>query len=187
MLRNTGRLLLGLALVVLATNSHSARRRPVSSPGVGVPGLSAYRKWRRVTPTPLLLPAHIAADCAAAPGLPGAPSPHRDRRFTVYVNRVGEAAMMRQERPQFPIGSVIVKEKLPLKGERPELLTVMRKRSSAGGATGDGWEYLVLAGNAAPLPRVGSDKHCRACHANQKETDYVFRSYLPDEVSQRLR
>ena len=62
---------------------------------------------------------------------PGVENPHADKFITVYVNDLGKQAMMEMRNPDFPKGSVIVKEKLTNQSSAgPELLTVMIKRET---------------------------------------------------------
>jgi hypothetical protein len=99
--------------------------------------------------------------------------------ITVYVNPVGAKAMT-AIKPDFPKGSIIVKEKRPLaKGSEPELLTVMVKRAPGfDKQTGD-WEYLGYTGNGIPIAKAAEKGRCAGCHASEKAKDYVFRTYLP--------
>jgi hypothetical protein len=152
--------------------------------------ISGYKSWVRVNPKPLKLPAALNVLCAApAPAgrIDASNNPHRQKYFTVYVNEVGQQAMTGQATPQFPQGSIIVKEKLPDENATaPELLTVMIKREAGFNPQNGDWEYLVFNGTATKIEGRGKLESCQSCHAMNKATDYVFRSYLPDEMRNRL-
>ena len=87
-----------------------------SSTDNSVKEIAGYRAWFKVNPTPQVMQARTALDCAAPVGgnrIYGPDNPHHEKFITVYVNEVGRTAMMEQAKPTFPEGSVIVKEKLP--------------------------------------------------------------------------
>jgi hypothetical protein len=149
-----------------------------------------YKRWTRVHTTPLPLPVPLAGLCAAPSlqqSVETASNPHRQKYFTVYVNDAGREAMMAQLKPAFPVGSIIVKEKLTTKeSATPELLTVMIKREKGFNPPSGDWEYLVTNGEGAEIEWRGKRGSCSSCHALKAETDYVFRSYLPDEAKSAL-
>ncbi|MBA3767066.1 MAG: hypothetical protein H0W99_08785, partial [Acidobacteria bacterium] len=90
--------------------------------------LSKYKTWTLVNPSPVNMEPAVAALCAP-PALPLPASPHRNKFISVYVNDVGQRAMMTRLHPEFPQGSLIVKEKLSNRdSQAPELLTAMFKR-----------------------------------------------------------
>lgn len=72
-----------------------------------------YKKWTRVNAEPVSLDARIAAMCAPEfPAKKADGNPHKNKFIVVYVNAIGRQTMMTEKHPQFPQGSVIVKEKL---------------------------------------------------------------------------
>lgn len=141
-------------------------------------GINGYRKWRKVNPNPVKMLPSVATLCAP-PQVPPSPSatpsnPHQDRYLTVYVNERGSAAMA-SPTDIFPVGSIIVKEKLPTpNATQPELLTVMVKREQGYFPEGGDWEYRVYDGQLRQM-EAGRLTLCAACH--QKAVDRVFRSY----------
>jgi hypothetical protein len=150
-----------------------------------------YRSWMRINPEPLRLPASLDFLCrapTAADAVDTSRNPHRQKFFTVYVNDTGQHAMTHDSKPQFPPGSIIVKEKLLDKiGGKVELLTAMIKRQAGYNAASGNWEYLVLDANGANVEARGKLANCQSCHSAKKETDYVFRNYLPEKVRLKLR
>jgi hypothetical protein len=161
------------------------RAAPVGSP---VKEIAGYRGWSKVNTEPQLMPDRTAALCAAA-SLPAAPkNPHANKYVTVYVNDIGRKAMLEQLNPNFPEGSVIVKEKLPDKSSQsPELLTVMIKRGKGFNPTNGDWEYMVIDGTGTTVQARGRLENCQSCHTGRPGTDYVFRTYLPNEVLNKLK
>jgi hypothetical protein len=155
------------------------------------PEIGNYRSWLRVNPEPLRLPASLDLLCkapTAEAAIETSRNPHRQKFFTVYVNAIGQDAMMLNAKPRFPIGSIIVKEKVLNKiGDKVELLTAMVKRESGFNSGSGDWEYLVLDGTGANVEARGKLANCQSCHSTRKETDYVFRSYLANEVRAKLQ
>jgi hypothetical protein len=153
--------------------------------------ISGYRQWTRVNPEPQIVPSQIAIQCAA-PTLAQRQleddNPHRDKLVVVYVNEVGRAAMMEQKKPVFPVGSIVVKEKLTTKDSaEPELLTVMRKREPGYDPERGNWEYMVFDGPGKALQASGKLEKCQGCHLLERNTDYISRRYLPTNVWQKLK
>jgi hypothetical protein len=147
-----------------------------------------YRVWKRVTPKTMLLPAPLDLLCRNTVGrevIETSGNPHRKKYFNVFVNSIGQKAMMGAEKTTFPVGTVIVKEKLgSVKDEKPELLTVMVKRSPGFDKAGGDWEYSTVDKDGKLASDQKNLDHCRSCHAYQKEGDFVFRSYLPNRAPQ---
>jgi cytochrome P460 len=150
--------------------------------------IDGYRNWTKVNSIPQLMPARVAAACADALARNNGNNPHRNKYFTVYVNAVGGNAMLNQVHPDFPEGSIIVKEKLSAKdSQTPELLTVMIKQRKGFNPESGDWEYMVLDGTGTKLKERGSMQHCQNCHIANQDTDYIFRTYLPEEGQSNLK
>lgn len=155
--------------------------------------IAGYKNWTKVNAVPQLMPERVAAACAMvmSPGgsvIDGPDNPHRDKYFTVYVNDVGRAAMLNEKNPKFPVGSIIVKEKLTDKeSSSPELLTVMIKREKDFNRASGDWEYMVLDGAGTKMEGRGQLQNCQACHLANQKTDYIFRTYLPDGLRNGLK
>jgi len=153
--------------------------------------VSEYREWILVNPDPYWVQGPRAAMCAAPARTKGNPTPsnpHQDKWIRVYVNPSGKSAMLKQKVPDFPPGTIIVKEKMAQKdSEKPELLTVMAKRAKGYNPDKGDWEYLAMDGDAKKVQSRGKLANCQACHVPQKESGYVFRDYLPDDVRKGLK
>lgn len=138
--------------------------------------LAHYRAWFKINPTRLRFAAAPAAQCAA-PNPTQLPSPHLDKFITVYVNPLGRRAMLRDSRPKFPVGAVIVKEKYATAASQiPELMTVMRKHPGGYAPDNGDWEYLVLDGKGGRVQAQGRIAACQGCHLQKAATDFVFRT-----------
>ena len=108
-------------------------------------------------------------------------NPHEKgvKTFARYFANELAAGEIYKAAPQFPAGSIIVREKLlNVADANPELVTVMIKREKGfSRKTGD-WEYLIVEGDLNKIrqrERVGS---CSKCHAEAEQTDFVFKTYL---------
>lgn len=148
-----------------------------------------YKNWTRVNPRPVNMDAAVAQLCAAPTGPRAASNnPHIQKFITVYVNETGRRAMMEERAPNFPQGSIIVKEKLSAPDStEPELLTVMIKREKGFNPESGDWEYMVTNGAGTQVQARGRLSSCQACHEMNKETDFVNRNYLPRAVQNALR
>jgi Cytochrome P460 len=181
---------LSLTIFIITVSAHSSRTLPfMGAPGEADPtleSLSTYRKWTLVNPVPVKMERAVAQLCAAAAAIPR--NPHQDKFISVYVNETGRRAMMLQLVPEFPQGSMIVKEKLSTSdSQSPELLTAMIKREKGYNPQSGDWEYLVLDGTARKITRRGKLASCSSCHLGYEKTDYVTRTYLSDEARRQLK
>ena len=159
-------------------------------PEASVKEIAGYRTWTKVNPQPYRMRAASALDCFARTIVspPGVNNPHQDKFVTVYVNEVGRRAMLEMKNPAFPVGSIIVKEKLSERNSSsPELLTVMIKREKGFNLSTGNWEYMVTDGDGVSIQARGKLENCQGCHVTQPNNDYIFRSYLPSDVRSRLK
>jgi Cytochrome P460 len=167
----------------------------VNSPAqIHVDGLSEikdYKTWTKVTGKPYLVVSKLAIQCSSptlAQEESEAKNPHNDKFINVYVNSLGKTEMMTKKRPQFPKGTVIVKEKLTTaESTSPELLTVMLKREKGFNKGNGDWEYMTVNGEATEVAAKGKLENCMACHAVEKSTDYVSRRYLSYDFMKKLK
>ena len=145
--------------------------------------IKGYRQWTRINPEPVIMEPRVAELCAMSRGplkerVMEKDNPHKDNFITVYVNETGSKAMY-AKKPSFPLGSVIVKEKLLRKdSDSPELLTVMIKHEPGYNPANGDWEYMVTDA-AGKVQARGQLENCQACHTMVKNSDYVYRSYVP--------
>ncbi len=116
---------------------------------------------------------------------PGKSSSHKeefDSFGIVYVNETARHPLFDEKKPQYPIGSVIVREKLKQENAAPELLAVMVKREKGFNPKANDWEFLLLDGDAGRIRERQKTGSCRDCHTHEKKIDYVFRTYLPRDI-----
>ena len=93
----------------------------------------------------------------------------------VYANEPAARAMSEGKGAKFPVGSVIVREKLPsADAPKPELLAVMVKRAAGFNPAGGDWEFLVLDGAASRVRERQRKGSCLECHASQRQSDFVY-------------
>ena len=101
----------------------------------------------------------------------------------VYVNELARRALLEQKKPQFPVGSIIVREKLlQPDAAKPELLVAMVKRERGFNRKANDWEFLMIDGSISRITQREKTGSCRDCHKQQKDADFVFRTYLPENV-----
>lgn len=96
----------------------------------------------------------------------------------VYANDMA-LEQISKDKPVFPVGSMIVREKL-LKAEdtTPELVTIMLKREKGFSRKTSDWEYFVIDGALGKVKLSEKTGSCSKCHAQAAETDMVFKTYL---------
>lgn len=153
-----------------------------------------YTRWTRANPQPYMVYSEEAALCAAPDPAERSrrdtrpENPHESKFIRVWVNKIGRKALLEMKTPNFPVGSMIIKEKLVEENsDTPELLTAMIKRERGYDTAGGDWEYAVLLGSPFKVIASGKLENCQNCHIPQKEDGYVFRDYLPQDVADALR
>lgn len=181
-------------------------------PGKGLPAApkppGANRDWlqfiaaraktmNRVTDQPLSMDMWVATLCRGPlpTDLPEA-NPHRGHYVHVYVTP-GEEQTIRTGKGTYPVGTLIVKEKLPGifahsgrseeeqraielktgKNRVPELFTVMLKREAGYHPECGDWEFMVVSGDVKQILARGKLDSCVDCHKSHKQTDYVTQLY----------
>ena len=153
--------------------------------------IAGYKNWTKVNKKPEIVVSKLALLCARPTQVQtdaDAKNPHNDKFITVYVNDIGKDEMMTKKYPNFPVGTVIVKEKLTTaESKEPELLTVMIKREKDYNPNVGDWEFLTFNGTGTETTARGKLENCQTCHLVEKSTDYVSRRYLPYEARQKLK
>lgn len=148
---------------------------------------SDYKSWTKANEKPMPMSEIVAKMCvvpSAEQGRSISPdSPHKDYFLTVFVSSLAAKEFMSKKAPDFPVGTRIVKEKLPGEDSKhPELLTAMVKREKGYDSEHGDWEYFVLDGSAAKIQARGKLRSCQSCHDSQRAKGFVFRSYLSKEL-----
>ena len=178
-----------MATAALMAVCASARQQPTTQSIASslaqpshIPSIAEYVKWRRVNPKPVMMDAEAAMRCmgpTAEQAKRVGGSPHFPKYITVYVNKVGQQAMLLERIPHFPVGAIIVKEKHTLPGDKtPELMTVMTKQQAGYDTAHGDWEYVVMNASGK-IEAKGKLATCQNCHDQKKRADYVFKGYEP--------
>ena len=159
--------------------------------------IAGYRSWKKVNAEPHQVFSALAVQCRMVTAADLArekaqANPHtdypKDKFVTVYVNGLGEKPMLRQKNPNFPVGTIIVKEKLPTpESTSPELLTVMIKRQKGYNPKVGDWEFMVCDGDGKKIQARGKLANCQSCHIGWKATGFVTRTYLSESQLRKLK
>ncbi len=164
------------AVLVVGTVLATSKREPATTLEL----VKDYAKWTKATATPVRLSSYLDGLCVALPQKEidalHAANPHLDRFIQVYVNPVGEKAMMKNG--TFPVGSVIVKEKHDGEDGAVLLSTVMIKREKGYNSACGDWQFAVIDGFTTKVTVDGKLESCMTCHMQRSEQDFVFRSYV---------
>jgi hypothetical protein len=90
-----------------------------------------------------------------------------------YVNEAGRGAFGQQPLV-FPVGSIIVRERLLTPTSNPDRLVVMIKHERDFNRKADGWEFLTVSGDATRVIEREKEGSCLSCHASASKNDFVF-------------
>lgn len=182
-------------LVVPDTSSQKLPPSPKPTPAPEtVSEIAGYRSWRVASKMGFKMDETTSMACiipmtaVATPGSDIEASPHKDHFLKVYVNSVGVGEMLHKKKPKFPVGTVIVKEKLATPdGTAPELLTVMIKREKGYNSKLGNWEFMTVSGDGTEITARGKLESCQNCHADYPKNDFVTRVYLDESFKKGLR
>lgn len=153
--------------------------------------IAGYKNWVKVNDEPKLMFSEVAKLCAdVRTEIMDAKfeNPHYKKYINVYVNSIGKDEMLTKEKPVFPIGTVVVKEKLSSPDDvTPELLTVMIKRGKGFNPEVGDWEFMTSNGQATEITSKGKLENCQACHIGYEHSDFITRTYLSNEIREKLK
>jgi hypothetical protein len=94
------------------------------------------------------------------------------------MNRIALAAPISFQSPQYPTGSIIVREKLlTADAKSPEVLVAMMKRQPGFSVKTNDWEFLLINGDITKIQMRQKTGQCQTCHSSAKEKDFVFGKY----------
>ena len=105
------------------------------------------------------------------------PEPSADHSFSYGVVYANDLAAPEVERstPRFPIGSILVRERLEsLTATTPTTVIAMLKREPGFSKDTGDWEFFHMNGSDMKLLSRQTTGSCAACHAKAKKTDWVF-------------
>ena len=92
----------------------------------------------------------------------------------VYANDLAREALSNDGRTKFPVGSIIVREKLArADATQPELVAVMIKRAPGFNPAGGDWEFITADGTLTKVRERQKKGSCLNCHSSQADRDFV--------------
>jgi len=171
------RIALVAASLLIIVSCTSAPQSPTSIDKV----IAEYKNWTPLMSVPKGVSGSLYTLCRAPMQDEDAflASPHVSHFINVRVNDVALATMKQETKPEtkmvFPVGSVIVKEKLVEKADaKPEALGIMIKREKGFNPDGGDWEYVYWKKTGEIFRGPEQTKHCQTCHVAKRNTDSVF-------------
>lgn len=97
-----------------------------------------------------------------------------------YANELARGTMLTREYARFPIGSVLVREKLLTpEASKPEVLVVMIKREPGFNRKANDWEFMTVSGDLKRIEAREKQGKCQKCHKSQAWHDYIWRYPVP--------
>jgi cytochrome P460 len=168
--------LLACIITVALSQEEANRKIDHHKNGISMSDVKEYRKMFRVNEKPIDMVEETKIMCAPPSAVYG---PHYNPGVVYYINEIaGQGLKTYLEKKQFPVGSIIVKEKQESKTEDSvQIITVMKKVRAE--SSEDSWEYKMFdvrkwtevdpsSQQAASLGRS-----CIGCHRLYKSNDYV--------------
>jgi len=93
----------------------------------------------------------------------------------VYVNEPAAQVIAAGKSGKFPLGSIIVREKVARADEKgPELVVVMIKREPGFNPAGGDWLFLTADGTLTKVRERQKKGSCLGCHKSEHDNDFVF-------------
>jgi hypothetical protein len=137
-------------------------------------------KLVRITDQPKRMRPNVSALCLPAVQRPdhGTLVKQQDAVIHVYVSPEGVAAMNKRDASRFPVGTLILKQKLAGKSfESVVLYTGMLKREMGYNADCGDWEFFTMSADGRSVTSRGRLESCMACHKGYASSDFVTKSY----------
>ena len=130
------------------------------------------KSLERVTAVPYVMAPAAAALCKS----PGSPGPHGGAEALVYAN---DPAALPVFDPwgKFPVGSLLLKEKISKPGGETELFTGMWKREAGYFPELGDWEFFTVDAKAEKVLERGKLESCAACHRDYTNGDFITKLY----------
>lgn len=96
----------------------------------------------------------------------------------VYANDLAKAEI-EKDKPKFPEGSMIVREKhAQADDETPQIVIAMVKRENGFSKKTNDWEFFTFNGSDLKFTKRETKSDCAKCHTQAKKSDWVFKTYL---------
>jgi hypothetical protein len=167
-----------LVLLMLTATLVTALPREPLSDGSLVKLASNLTNLVCITAKPVAMQPNVMVLCA-----PGRMPDHstlltnREAVYRVYVTPAGAPAMKTDD-ATFPLGTVILKQKLATPAATvPELYTGMLKREKGFNPACGDWEFFTLSGDAKTVTSRGRMESCMNCHTSYPDSDFVTKHY----------
>jgi hypothetical protein len=144
---------------------------------ISINDVKEYRKMFRVNDKPIDMVAETALMCAAPEMSYG---PHYNPGVVYYINEIARRGIKTySDTKQFPVGSIIVKEKQESRTEGSvQIITVMKKVRAK--SSEDSWDYKMFDVRKWEQVDPSSQqtahiyyRSCIGCHRTYKSNDYV--------------
>jgi len=136
-----------------------------------------YKDWANLTPHPENVSMYIYLLCTlpSPEQMAFAESEHGERYLNVFVNQTGAPTMAEVGQREFPVGTVIVKEKLlEAEATSPSALGLMIKRELGFNPEGNDWEYVYRNEQGEIFRGPERLPNCQACHLKEVGGDSVY-------------
>ena len=155
--------------------------------------VASYDSFDLMTPKPVIIDSDLAISCVAVrkKDIDEARlknGPHTHSTIKIFMNKSASSAF--EQNTDYPIGSVIVKEKT-LRGfynagatkltERGGAVGGMRKRADGYDRQNGNWEYFYSE-NKSDID-AGKIPSCVQCHAKAQNSDFVFGNWEKSETT----
>jgi hypothetical protein len=86
--------------------------------------------------------------------------------------------MAKRDSTPFPVGSVVLKQKLDAANAQTAILyTGMLKRDKGYNPECGDWEFFTLGGDVRTVTSRGRLESCMSCHRNYAQSDFVSKQY----------
>ena len=167
---------LGCIFTMTLSQQNTDQKTVGAKNGISINDVKEYRKMFRVNEKPIDMVAETALMCAAPEMRYG---PHYNPGVVYYVNEIARQGVKTYlEKKQFPVGSIIVKEKQEGRTEDSvQIITVMKKVRAE--SSEDSWDYKMfdvrnwaeVDPSSQQIARI--DRSCIGCHRMYKSNDYV--------------
>ncbi len=112
------------------------------------------------------------------------PSADHNAWFDIYVNAIAKKAYV-EKSSLLPVGSIVLKPLFPDE-QRSEIakLTIMLKMEKGYDTKHGDWWYGVYDESGMEGWNRGKIKACIKCHAQAKETDYMFSKIMMESINE---
>lgn len=166
----------GCIFTITLSQGNADKKMDDPKNNISISDVKEYRKMLRVNEKPIDMVAESALMCAPPFSVHG---PHYNPGVVYYINEIaGQGLKTYLEKKQFPVGSIIVKEKQERRTEDSvQIITVMKKTREGGGE--DSWDYKMYDTRKwveldTPTQKIPFlIRGCIECHRRYKDNDYV--------------